>query len=128
MNRMFAYLYSSGFWILQSRAFQVAKCMFYFGGAYQRLAYLMLRAGKNRYQMIPKLHYFMHVAHKVQQQASMARWVQSPLATTVQTQEDYVGRPSRISRRVAIRKVHTNVVHRSLIMASQALKKAGKDQ
>ena len=77
MNLMFGYLYSCGFWIPSHKAVRVAKYMFHFLGSYQRLAYLSLRAGKNRYQLIPKLHYLSHIALKLQREASQSRWVQT---------------------------------------------------
>ena len=102
--------------------------LFHFCGAYQRLAYLTLRAGKNRYQIMPKNHYLCHIALKIRRDASRAEWVQNPLGTSVQCQEDYVGRPSRVSRRVDPRRIHTNVIHRSLILVCRSMKMADKDE
>lgn len=128
LNKAMSFLYSAGFWIQDWKAKRVANCFFHFLGSYQRLAYLTFVAGKARYQLIPKLHYMHHFAVDLDRQASHSRWAQNPLATSVQCQEDYVGRPSRASRRVNIRRLHRNVISRILILQCQALVKADQDQ
>lgn len=128
MNLAFSYLYSSGFWLQDWKGKRVSDCMFIFLGGYQRLAWLALRNGKNRYQMIPKLHYLVHIALEKRRQASVSAWVQNCLCQSVQCQEDFVGRPSRVSRRVDIRRLHRNVVSRCLILANRALLQSDGDQ
>ena len=54
--------------------------------------------------------------------------LKDPLGTSVQVQEDYVGRPSRASRRVSIRRIHRNVVFRILILQCRALIQADHDE
>ena len=78
--------------------------------------------------MIPKLHYLSHFAVQIREQCSKSEWITNPLSTSVQTQEDYVGRPSRVSRRVDIRRLHRNVIYRCLILANMALANADLDQ
>ena len=128
MNKAFSYLYSSGFWIPSLRAKSVCKCFFHFLASYQRLAFLNLTGRKNRFQMIPKLHYFSHVAMDMKEQASNSNWAVNCLAYSVQIQEDFVGRPSRVSRRVNIRRLHRNVMFRSLVLANRALEQADRDE
>lgn len=128
LNKAISYLYSAGFWIQDWKAKRVANCFFNFLGSYQRLAYLTFVEGKARYQLIPKLHYMHHFAVDLERQASHAAWAQNPLATSVQCQEDYIGRPSRASRRVNIRRLHRNVISRILILQCQALVKSDEDQ
>ena len=77
--------------------------------------------------MIPKLHYMSHVALDMQEEGSKCKWAINCLAFSVQLQEDFVGRPSRLSRRVDIRRAHRNVIHRSLVLANQELEKADRD-
>ena len=60
--------------------------------------YLLLRASKNRYQLIQKLHYLSHIALNTQREASQSTWFHSPLSTSVRCQEDFAGRPARFSR------------------------------
>ena len=128
MNEYFSFFYCSGFWVKSSKGNRAHSKLFFFLGAYQRLALLCLQAGKNRYQIIPKLHYLSHFALEMRDQASKSDWVVNPLATSVQTQEDFVGRPSRVSRRVDIRRLHKNVISRCLILANRALEVSDVDQ
>ncbi|CAL1161150.1 unnamed protein product [Cladocopium goreaui] len=46
---------------------------------------------------------------------------------TMHSVEDFIGRPSRVSRRVDIRRVHRNVMLRCLILSEQALQKSDDD-
>ena len=55
-------------------------------------------------------------------------WTVNPLAESVQMQEDWIGRPSRLSRRVCPKLIHRRVCQRSLISVMQYLKRADKDQ
>ena len=130
INKAFSYMYSAGYWLQTWKGKRVAKCIFNFLGSYQRLAYLTWSQGKSRYQFLPKLHYSHHFAVELDLQTSCpsVQWVENPLSTSVQIQEDYVGRPSRISRRVSIRKLHRNVVERTLILQCRALIQSDRDK
>ena len=77
--------------------------------------------------MVPKLHYMAHCAIDLRRQADRSRWAMSPLACSVQLQEDFVGRPSRVSRRVNIRRVHRNVICRVMILGARALAQSDAD-
>lgn len=43
-------------------------------------------------------------------------------------QEDFVGKPARVSRRVSVKLVHLRVLQRSLIHYLEALKVSDQDQ
>ena len=60
-----------------------------------------------------------HHAHTMVTQAAMSTWVENPLSTANQMQEDYIGRPSRLSRRVHASRLHTRVLQRSLLAFAQ---------
>lgn len=68
-----------------------------------------------------------HFAIKLLEQSTSSKWVENPLSTSVQCQEDFVGRPSRVSRRVGIRRLHRNVISRILILQCRALIQADQD-
>ena len=96
--------------------------------AYSRLAGHYMRHGKVRYSIMPKLHFVHHCGMWLINGSDKGRWVMSPLATSVQMQEDFIGKPSRLSRRVASsRLIHTRVMDRSLIATMNALKAADGD-
>lgn len=128
MNRALSYLYRSGFWIKRDAGLAVAKMMQTFLRGYQWCAHHALVAGRNRFSIMPKLHYLAHTALEMRRQAEKADWCQNPLAASVQCQEDFIGRPARLSRRVNVKQVHRNVIHRALVSANLALKRADADQ
>ena len=127
MNQALSTMYSSGYWLNKNCAKSVSKQMFFFLYTYQCLAHASLAAGKNRFSMMPKLHCLSHTALQLKKQAEGADWVQNPLSFSVQMQEDFIGRPARVSRRCNIRQVHRNVLHRCLILAQVALEKSDED-
>ena len=128
LNQALAYLYSSGFWVPAWRGAAVANCFFTFLRCYQRLAFLTVRMRKARFALIPKLHSLHHFAVRLRQDASKGAWVINCLSTSVQMQEDFVGRPSRVSRRVDIRRLHRNTLLRCLIHYHFALTGSDADK
>ena len=82
----------------------------------------------HRYALIPKLHMLHHSAMRMRQECEKAAYCTNPLSESVQMQEDFIGRPSRISRRVGDRVLHLRVLQRSLIAHEAALKAADGDR
>lgn len=82
---------------------------------------------KPRFSLVPKLHCFHHFAITMDRDAQRAEWVINPLSTSVQMQEDFIGRPSRVSRRVGVRQLHRNTLYRSLINTKRALQNSDMD-
>ena len=128
MNRALSTMYGSGYWVNKNCAKSLSRQVFFFLYVYGRLAHETLAVGKNRYSLMPKLHYLSHVALQLRQQSDLVDWCQNPLGCSVQLQEDFIGRPSRASRRVNIRQLHRNVIHRCLILAQLALQRSDGDQ
>lgn len=128
MNIALGSLYSSGFWLGSHHAKIVEKHMQTFLSAYQFCAHQMLLAKKRRFPIMPKCHFLAHLVVEMRRQCAISDWVQNPLGTSVQCQEDFIGRPSRVSRRVDVRKIHTNVIARCLILSEMALAKSDSDQ
>ena len=118
------------FWVLGEQELRKVpfQANIFFLYVYGRLAHETWAAGKNRYSIMPKLHYLSHVALQLRQQSDLADWCQNPLGCSVQLQEDFIGRPSRASRRVNVRQLHRNVIHRCLILAHLALQRSDGDQ
>jgi hypothetical protein len=88
---------------------------------YQRCAGWSVEKGLPWFAIVPKAHALAHQGLQLLQEASQGQWATNPLATANQMQEDFIGRPSRISRRVHARRIHTRVMERSLLAAQQAL-------
>ena len=65
-----------------------------------------------------------HDAHDLLDQSSKFDWLENPLVRTNQIQEDFIGRPSRLSRRVSTRSLPNSVMLRALIIYEESLKAA----
>ena len=114
MNLFFKELYGEGYWIPAHKGAKLAKLVQVFLLSYQQCAFLSAARMISRFQLVPKLHMLSHVGLRLTQDSKMCQWVRNPLAEAVQMQEDYVGRPSRVSRRVNARMVHERVILRAL--------------
>lgn len=123
-----AALYSFGFWIRKEKAIVLSNLMFRFLAGYACCASITLLQHKRRFPMVPKVHMIAHTALDLWVQSQMADWVENPIAYTNQSQEDFIGRPARISRRVNIRSIHRSVLFRSLIVYQESLSRADSDQ
>lgn len=79
--------------------------------------------------MTPKVHMLAHAAYSLRSQAQMpgVQWVCNPLSESNQIQEDFIGRPSRLSRRVGVRQVHTSTMYRVLILYMFGLRASDVD-
>ena len=77
---------------------------------------------------MPKLHFIHHESLKLIHCPAHAKWCINPLATSDQMQEDFVGRPSRLSRRVSAQQIHLRVAQRSLISAYTAIQASDRDE
>ena len=64
---------------------------------------------------------------RMREECAAADFCTNPLSESVQIQEDFIGRPSRLSRRVSIRALHLRTLQRSLIAHEFALKAADRD-
>ena len=128
MNRALSVMYHSGFWVKNDVAKTLGRQIGFFLFTYQRLAHAMWTSGKNRFGMMPKLHFLAHASLQLLRQSESSNWCQNPLACSVQVQEDFIGRPSRVSRRVNIRQAHRNVINRCLILSAMALQRAYEDK
>ena len=121
MNVLISVLYSEGYWIVDKQAMRLGKLLRKFLRKYQFCAWHTLQLKLNRFMLVPKAHMLSHCAEELIAQAAKAKWVQNPLATSNQVQEDFIGRPSRLSRRVHAGLIHTRVMERSLLASFQNL-------
>ena len=128
MNRVMSYMYSAGFWLPRNRAIKLGQLIQVFVHCYSQCAVTAHRANKNRWSLVPKLHFIHHDALRLMFPPVGVHWLLSPLGTSVQMQEDFVGRPSRLSRRVAVPQLHRRVLDRSLISAYREIEAADRDE
>ena len=83
----------------------------------RRYSFLAKRAfdtERSLWGLIPKCHAMHHIFVKLLLEAEQGRPSLHPLCLGVQQDEDYVGRPSRLSRRVSSRLASTRVLQRYL--------------
>ena len=127
INQALGTLYRSGFWLKKQKAAYVGKCFFAFLGHYSICSNITLRNGKRRFAMTPKHHMMAHSAFDLLDLSSKVEWVPNPIAHTNQVQEDFIGKPSRLSRRVSTRSLHSSVLLRSLVIYQDSLNAARVD-
>ena len=122
MNIVMSVLYAEGYWLPSQLASRIGTVLRTYLLVYQQCAALALAERLNRFSLAPKFHMISHQAEELVQDSRRARWCINPLATSNQIQEDYIGRPSRLSRRVHPMKLHTRVMDRSLLACYEKLR------
>ncbi len=128
INVAITFMYSFGFWLKSQDGTRLAQWIMVFLQSYTRCAEISIREGRHRFGLMPKLHFLHHTAWRLFQESRRASFCINPMSETVQMQEDFIGRPSRISRRIDVRLLHRRVMDRSLICAQQALEASDLDQ
>ena len=128
MNTVLSVLFAEGFWVRDFKAKRIAQWLLAFLGRHQKVAKLSFLGGRNRFAMVPKVHYIHHFPFELLDQSGKSKWSINPLATSCQMQESFIGAPSRVSRRVSIRCVHLRSFHRSLLLSHESLSKALCDE
>ena len=127
MNQAMSAMFRGGFWLKQYVGRRVGQCLQCFLVNYAKAAKLTLQSGKRRFGMTPKIHMLHHTCHQLLTQSAMASWAVNPAAHMNLVQEDFIGRPSRVSRRVNIRTIHKSLLFRCLIVYQDALKASDND-
>ncbi len=122
INKALSALYHNGVWIKSCEAKQIAIHGLRFLQLYGQLARLAHERKIQKFPLQPKFHYVNHTWIDMLNVAKKSRWVLSPLVFACQMQEDFIGKPSRISRRVSPRSVSHRVLQRSFAATRQCLK------
>ena len=115
MNDCMKILYSDTIWMDRARALMAAECGYKFLAAYSRLASSALEDGRRMmFNLVPKLHYWHHIVHELMSiaQGPAGPRPLNPVVHSTAQDEDFIGRISRISRRVKPTWVHRNVLRR----------------
>ena len=115
MNKVISTLYSEGFWIPAELGRKLGQGMVRFLVYYQECAGMCMHREICRFSFIPKTHMIAHQAYMMLWEAQHGEWIRNPLSTGNQQQEDYIGRPARLSRRVHASRAHMRVIQRSLL-------------
>ena len=118
-NAFFSGLYRESLWIARPRAQELAGHGLAFLHLNGRAAKVAHDQNRPLFLFMPNLHRLHHIFFFLKDQAanSDAEYALSPLAFSCQLEEDFVGRPSRISRRVDVRTSMARTLER-VLMAS----------
>eukprot|EP00435_Cladocopium_sp_Y103_P021549 s169_g5.t1 len=127
MNIAITYMYHFGYWLPSAHGMQLSRWLQAFLKAYGLNAKLCLHDALARFAMVPKVHFLAHAGWRLRWEAERSPWCVNPIAESNQLQEDFIGKPSRISRRVDIRQIHLRCVERSLICCKEALEASDMD-
>lgn len=126
LNSMFSVLYRAGAFLTEQEASYVSEQGLQFLRCYAKAAEVMFNASKQWcFPLYPKLHIFHHIMLDVKFKGESAHLCCNPMLWGCQMDEDVVGRASRLSRRVNIRKVCLRALDRYLVAAYTAHTKAG---
>lgn len=125
INECLGALYREGVFIKSTKAHDIACQGLTFLKEYGALARLCFDKGQKRFPLVPKAHYLHHQFLELLTQSNRADWALSPLIFAVQMQEDFIGKPSRLARRVSSKTTSLRVIQRTFLAVRNALGEAG---
>ena len=124
VNAMFSVLFRSEVYLCESECKFVSQQGLDFLKCYYMLATHMYGQRKPYlWPLYPKLHSFHHLMLEIKHCGQSSHLAINPLLHSCQIDEDLVGRASRLSRRVSIKKVASRTMDRYLTAAYAALSK-----
>lgn len=107
-------IYSHEVWIPSEEAKPLISAGFAFLQFYGVAVKVAYQRGLLLFQLMANFHRIHHVLYEMHVQATENKWVLNPLHCATQADEDFIGRPSRISRRVSPRLTIQRTLERSL--------------
>ena len=122
INQAIKGLYQNGVWIEKQEAHDIATSGIEFLRIYARLARMAYKNNIKKFPLQPKFHYLNHTWITLLEQSRKHKWSLSPIVYSCQMQEDFIGRPSRLSRRCNPRSVSHRVLQRSFAATRQCLR------
>ena len=126
-NLFISGLYGEGYWVHRDVAIPLAACCEKFSECFGRCSDVCYQRGLHRFHGVPKSHSLCHFPLRMREEAARSEYVVNCLSESVQMQEDFIGRPSRLSRRVSPKALHLRCVQRYLIGAYHALLESDQD-
>jgi len=109
-------LYRESLWLDPDTARRIGEKGMKFMELYGKLVRIAYRNGQALWALMPKSH----VVHHIFMECSEARCSMiSPLAYAVQVSEDFIGKKSRLARRVGPQQVILRVLERTLVVTRQ---------
>ena len=127
LNECLAGLYHEGLFMKPERAVHLGRKGLEFLLHYSKLAKLCFERRQRRFPLIPKCHFLHHQMLGLLQEGQMGSWTLNILTFANQLSEDFVGRPSRLARRVSPRTTSLRVLERTFLSIRNALNSFGDD-
>ena len=124
-NGIFYELYSEDLWLTSETADSIGRRGLRFLGIYMRLATMCYKDGIALFAYMPKAHAVHHIFDQLLTSAQSQPMVENPMAFGVQMDEDFIGKCSRLSRRVGPSQAIVRVLERSLWAARRKWREAG---
>ncbi|CAE7782576.1 unnamed protein product, partial [Symbiodinium necroappetens] len=125
INKFFSLLYREKLWVEDLRAKEIAAHGRAFLKLNGRCAKRAFDEHRPFFMFMPNLHRLQHLMMRMEDQARVSKWVQNGLMWSCQVEEDFIGRPSRVSRRVHPRRVVERTLLRCLLAAGRQFRRAG---
>ena len=111
-------MHSHGLWLPRPCAQLQLEAGSKFYRGYLYMANLCIQMKVAGFRLRPKIHYFHHLLYDVQLQLRTdTRFILSSVAFLCEQNEDFIGRISRVSRRVAARSAGLRTTQRYLVKA-----------
>ena len=118
-------LYKQDVWIKSEKASFLARQGDMFLEKYGEAVRVCFHSRRQLFMLMPNLHRLAHITDDMEKQSKVSEWVWNPLICSCQADEDYVGRPSRVSRRVSILQTIKNTLLRCMEAAYSHYVSAG---
>ena len=118
-------LFRSGAWLSAEDAGLAAQLALKYLRRYSQLAGWAQREGRMLWILQPKVHCLHHIALTLWEHSQAGKKSLNPVCCSTQTSEDFIGKPSRLSRRVAAQTVIQRVLERHLQNSYAEWVKAG---
>ena len=114
INMFFSELYKEDLWIESSRALTISEHGMMFLRLHGRMAAQAYREQRALFLFMPNLHRLHHLFFCLRDDANRAQFALNVNLWNCQVEEDFIGRPARVSRRVAPQKVIRRTLQRGL--------------
>ena len=127
LNECLAGLYHEGLFMKPDRAVHLGRRDLQFLLHYAKLARICYDRRQRRFLLIPKCRFLHHQMLGLLKEGQLGSWTLNILTFANQLSEDFVGRPSRLARRVAPRTTSSRVLERTFLSIRNALNASGDD-
>ena len=109
-------MFASDVWLSKDVAARIAEQGLSFLALYGRMAFQSYQDGRALFSLMPKAHALHHIMLNLKLKAAdpEVECCLNPLTVSVQLSEDYVGRNSRVARKVGVQQSIKRVIQRNL--------------